>query len=199
MDLLSQWFDSLLDLPNETLAAALAGLSFLLFAGLAVSWFRAVQARRAARKTGNVIAFKKRQRHRTGKAQIRVPGWSRQLAPVSLIALAGVFVLWFGFEGDRSVIGSSSLRGFVTHVRDGDTIEVANVPVRIANLDCAEMFTAEGRVARERMAQLVRGQQLACDLEGRMSYDREVGTCALISSGEDIGETLIREGICGRW
>ncbi|TNC66421.1 thermonuclease family protein [Rubellimicrobium roseum] len=92
---------------------------------------------------------------------------------------------------------ANSLQGRVTHVRDGDTLEVAGVPVRIANLDCAELGTTEGESARLFLQDLVRGQTLACDLEGRRSYDREVGTCAL--AGEDLGEILIGEGVCARW
>ena len=91
------------------------------------------------------------------------------------------------------------LRGAVTHVRDGDTIEVGDVAVRIANLDCAERGTAEGQAASRRMAELVAGEAVACALEGRRSYDREVGTCALGQTGADLGETLIAEGVCGRW
>ena len=87
----------------------------------------------------------------------------------------------------------------MTHVRDGDTIEVANTPVRIANLDCAERGDADGPRATARMSELVARQEVVCDLEGRMSYDREVGTCALALSGEDLGEILIREGVCERW
>ena len=41
------------------------------------------------------------------------------------------------------------------------------------------------------MRELVARQEVVCDLEGLMSYDREVGTCALASSGEDLGEILI--------
>ncbi|MBP1806971.1 thermonuclease family protein [Rubellimicrobium aerolatum] len=92
---------------------------------------------------------------------------------------------------------ADTLQGRVTHVRDGDTLEVAGVPVRIANLDCAELGTTEGESARLFLADLVDGQTLACDLEGRRSYDREVGTCAI--AGEDLGEILIGEGVCGRW
>lgn len=200
MDLLSNWFHSPLDLPRETLATALAVVSLLLFAGLVGSWFRARQDRRAAKTRENVLVFEKRrrQRHPLRKPAASRLRWAR-LAPVGLIALAAGLALWFEFEGDRSPGGGSALRGSVTHVRDGDTIEVSSVPVRIANLDCAEMSTAKGRNARERMVQIVRGQQVACVLEGRMSYDREVGTCALAFSGEDVGEILIREGVCGRW
>ncbi len=91
------------------------------------------------------------------------------------------------------------LEGVVTHVRDGDTVELGDVAVRIANLDCAERDTAEGQAASVRMRELVAGREVTCELEGRRSYDREVGTCALASSGEDLGETLIAEGTCERW
>lgn len=86
----------------------------------------------------------------------------------------------------------------VTRVRDGDTIVVGLIPIRIANLDCAERGSTAGDAATRRITELVRGQQLVCTLEGRRSWDREVGVCAL-SDGRDIGEVLIAEGYCGRW
>ena len=39
------------------------------------------------------------------------------------------------------------LTGKVTHVRDGDTIEVNNVPIRLAALDCPERGTRDGDYA----------------------------------------------------
>ncbi len=101
-------------------------------------------------------------------------------------------------EGPEAEAGGR-LAGAVTQVRDGDTVEVGDVVVRIANLDCAERDTAEGRTASARMRELVAGQEVVCELEGRRSYDREVGTCALVSSGEDLGEVLIAKGTCERW
>lgn len=86
----------------------------------------------------------------------------------------------------------------VTRIRDGDTIVVGLIPVRIANLDCAERGSAAGDEATRRITELVSGQQLVCTLEGRRSWDREVGVCAL-PGGEDIGEVLIAEGYCDRW
>ncbi|MBJ6372741.1 thermonuclease family protein [Sedimentitalea arenosa] len=65
-----------------------------------------------------------------------------------------------------------SLSGRVSHVRDGDTIEVAGTPIRIAALDCAEKGTAQGNAATRRMRQLVSGERLDCSLTGRRSYDR---------------------------
>ena len=91
------------------------------------------------------------------------------------------------------------LTGAVNHVRDGDTVELGSVAVRIANLDCAERATVKGQADSARMRELAAGQEVACELEGRRSYDREVASCALASSGEDLGEVLIAEGACGRW
>ncbi len=91
------------------------------------------------------------------------------------------------------------LEGAVTHVGNGDTGELGRVAVRIANLDCAERDTTEGQAASALMRELVSGEEVACQLEERRSYDREVGTCALARTGEDLGEVLIAEGGCGRW
>ncbi len=91
-----------------------------------------------------------------------------------------------------------ALTGAVTHVRDGDTVEVAGVPVRIANLDCAERGTSDGRRATDRMRSLSERGALTCRLSGRRSHDRAVGTCRL-ADGRDIGAVLISEGLCRRW
>ena len=110
--------------------------------------------------------------------------------------LTGALRGWGQPEAARK--GRPDLAGPVTHVRDADTIEVAGFPVRIANLDCAERGTAAGDRATERMRQLVRLGPFSCHLEGRQSYDREVGTCEL-ADGRDVGEILIHERQCGRW
>ena len=83
------------------------------------------------------------------------------------------------------------LVGMVTHVRDGDTVEVRGVPVQIANLDCAERGTSAGDRATALMRQLAAGASATCTLEGRRSYDREVGVCNIPGVG-DVGEAKIR-------
>ena len=70
------------------------------------------------------------------------------------------------------VLAPEKIVGPVTHVRDGDTIEVRGQAIRFGSLDCAELGTAEGRSAKSAMQRLVRGQSLACHLNGRRSYDR---------------------------
>ena len=97
-----------------------------------------------------------------------------------------------------SAARGAQLIDVVTRVRDGDTIVVGLIPIRVANLDCAETGTAAGERATRRMSELVRNQQLTCLLEGRRSWDREVGICSL-PGDRDIGDILIEERLCRRW
>ena len=86
----------------------------------------------------------------------------------------------------------------VTSIPDGDTIVVGSIPIRIANLDCAEAGTPAGDAATRFARELSRGEMMTCRLEGRRSHNREVGICSL-SDGRDFGEVLIAEGYCQRW
>ena len=94
--------------------------------------------------------------------------------------------------------GTQEIAGPVSHVRDGDTIEVAGVPIRFGSLDCPERFTAAGRMATQRMKTLVSGQRLTCQLNGRTSYDRKIGSCTL-PDGRDLAAAMIRSGLCTRY
>jgi len=108
---------------------------------------------------------------------------------------------WKGRHGTRETSAASpgsQLIDSVTRVRDGDTIVVGLIPIRIANLDCAERGSASGDRATQKITRIVKGVQLQCSLEGRRSYDREVGVCRL-PDGRDIGEILIAGGYCARW
>lgn len=90
------------------------------------------------------------------------------------------------------------IEGPVSHIRDGDTIEVAGTPVRFGSLDCAERGTVRGDAATGRMRDLVAAQSLSCALNGRTSYDRSIGRCTL-PDGRDVAAQMIREGLCGRY
>ena len=68
----------------------------------------------------------------------------------------------------------SILSGTVTHVRDGDTIEVNGIAVRLSALDCPENDTQEGSKAT-RIAKQFQGSKAQCELTGAKSYDRLVG------------------------
>ncbi|WP_380058980.1 thermonuclease family protein (plasmid) [Falsihalocynthiibacter sp. SS001] len=97
-----------------------------------------------------------------------------------------------------AVLPGAQLVDTVTRIRDGDTIVVGLVPIRIANLDCAERGSNTGDRATRQITEIVKDVQLRCTLEGRRSYDREVGVCSL-SDGRDVGELLITGGYCQRW
>lgn len=99
------------------------------------------------------------------------------------------------------VVGATSLRtieGRVSHVRDGDTIEVEGVPIRFGSLDCAERDTQEGQRATARMRSLTSGETLTCHLNGRSSYDRKIGSCRL-TNGRDLAAVMMAEGHCHRF
>ena len=85
------------------------------------------------------------------------------------------------------------LEGRVTHVRDVDTIEVRNVPVRLNGVDGPELDERGGRAAKRWMQKLVLHKQVKCWLNGDKTYDRWVGTC-YTPSDEDIGALAIGAG-----
>ena len=78
-----------------------------------------------------------------------------------------------------ALAGGSTVEGTVTHVRDGDTIEIGETAVRLSGLHAPEMDEHGGREARAFMVELVAGKRVQCQLEGRRSYDREIGDCFL--------------------
>lgn len=82
-------------------------------------------------------------------------------------------------------------------MRDGDTIEVSERPIRLSGVTCDERGTRLGERASSVMRELVAWQTLTCELTGERSYDRSVGRCRL-PDGRDIGATLIARGVCGR-
>ena len=99
---------------------------------------------------------------------------------------------------DSRTRSPNALTGRVTHVRDGDTIVVGNIPIRFTNLDCAELGTAAGERAKDRMQELAGSKTVTCELTGRKSYDRMIGECDL-SDGRNLSAVMIEEGYCGRW
>jgi endonuclease YncB( thermonuclease family) len=81
------------------------------------------------------------------------------------------------------------LTGTVTHVRDGDTIEVGEVPIRLNGVSAPELDEPLGAESKKFMLDLVRGQPVRCELNGQKTYDRFVGTCYL--RDKDIGVSVI--------
>jgi endonuclease YncB( thermonuclease family) len=91
---------------------------------------------------------------------------------------------------------SKILSGIITNVRDGDTIEVNGVPIRLAALDCPEMDTQPGRYAAKKAKEFA-GLEAFCELTGAKTYDRLVGYCKI--NGLDFGEMMMRDTDCKVW
>lgn len=88
---------------------------------------------------------------------------------------------------------AETLIGHVTKVRDGDTIEVNAVPIRLQGVAAPELKEKWGRASKEAMQRLVAGKRLRRDLSGEKTHDRPVGVCYL-DDGTDIGAAIIAEG-----
>lgn len=91
-------------------------------------------------------------------------------------------------------VQAAELTGIVSHVRDGDTIEVENIPIRLNGVSAPERnepLHTEGKVF---MRGLVEGKPVKCFLNGERTHDRLVGICALLD-GREIGQVIISEGL----
>ena len=95
-----------------------------------------------------------------------------------------------------SVMGSefstSRIEGRVTYIRDTDTIFVAGIPIRINGLDAVERDTAGFEQAKLFAQRLVHGKIIKCELNGKRTHDRLVGTCYV--DGEDYAAVVIANG-----
>ena len=78
-------------------------------------------------------------------------------------------------------------------MRDGDTIKVGKVPIRLNCVSAPELDEPLGNAAKKIMVDLVDGKGLRCEMTGAKTYDRLVGTCYL--DGRDVGEAVITAGL----
>ena len=88
---------------------------------------------------------------------------------------------------------ATSVVGTVTKVRDGDTLEVGPIAIRLMGVSAPELGEPLGRIAREFMLGLVFAKPIRCELNGEKSYDRFVAICFF--RGKDIGASLISAGL----
>ena len=103
-----------------------------------------------------------------------------------------ICVVWTPFSHAQA-----TLEGPVTKVRDGDTIEVGQIPIRFQGLNCDELNTKKGQDVSDMLKATLIGEQVVCQLNGQSSYDRLIGRCMAVDVG-DIAKYLIEQGYCGR-
>jgi endonuclease YncB( thermonuclease family) len=106
-------------------------------------------------------------------------------------------LLLFGVFWPITLFAQAELTGQITHVRDGDTIEVGDIAIRLNGLTCDERGTDLGDRATAYLRFQVLGKTATCTLNGERTYDRLVGRCATEDLG-DIGVHLITQQLCGR-
>ena len=113
----------------------------------------------------------------------------RTLLVTRMLAVALVLILSPGLgEADET-----TLIGKVTFVRDGDTIEIGPIAIRLNGISAPEQRQPYGPEATAFMGWLVMEKEVTCQLNGERNRDRLIGICYL--DGADIGETIIREGL----
>ncbi|MCP4327258.1 MAG: thermonuclease family protein [Alphaproteobacteria bacterium] len=107
-------------------------------------------------------------------------------------ALIGILI-WNNYGSEGFLWDTDVITGTVTHVRDGDTIEVDGVPIRFEGVAAPELKERYGRESKYFMVDLVSGKEVRCELTGERSYDRYIGNC--FPDGEDIGALTIAAGL----
>jgi len=151
-----------------------------------------------SRELGDNIIPLRRPRKRSGhrerrkRATLQFPTYASGLGV--LLFVISISVLWSEI---RFFVFPGTLEGRVTHVRDGDTVEVDGTAVRLSGINCDELGTSLGERAKSVTSNLVSGRELICRLNGEKTYDRVVGRCEM-ADGRDLGRVLIERGVCGR-
>jgi endonuclease YncB( thermonuclease family) len=141
--------------------------------------------RRPQKKSARRSNWPRRRRRR------RVPYWLKKLIVGAAIVLA-----LLGYQAWDRYSTAETFEAKVTHVRDGDTIEVGGYAIRLNGLNCDELGSPLGEKAKREMQNLVSGKVLQCNLDGGTTYDRESGRCYL--DGRDIAISMIENRSCGR-
>ena len=108
------------------------------------------------------------------------------MAPRLLLALALAL-------GALPALATAELLGVVTHVRDGDTIEVEGLAVRLQGLHAPELGEPLGEESKAAMVSLALGKDARCELTGEVNGDRVIGVCYV--GGKDLAAELVKLGL----
>ena len=118
-----------------------------------------------------------------------------RLQPIFILSLfiSVILNLLISFSFARKIKAEPViLNGDVTRVRDGDTLEIGHIAVRLAGISAPESNQRLGPEATQFVKRLILGKTIRCELNGRKSYDRMIGTC--YSKDIDLAEIIISAG-----
>lgn len=88
------------------------------------------------------------------------------------------------------------LAGEVGRIWEGDTLLVGETAIQLSALDCATTRTVFGQLAAQKAHDLVDGQTLSCQLQGRRVGNLEIADCTM-PDGQDLGQAMLTAGVCG--
>jgi micrococcal nuclease len=88
---------------------------------------------------------------------------------------------------------TGTLTAVVTFVRDGDTIEVGGMAIRLNGLAAPESGEPGGDEATAAMKELVLDREVRYELDGERTHDRCVAVCYM--DGADIAAVLVSQGL----
>lgn len=141
-----------------------------------------------------VVSFQPRPLHRRLRSA-RKTAQPVYYLRVILAATCGLFGLTV-FLGQGT---TDMLTGNVTHVRDGDTIEIGPTIIRLAGLNCPELGAFGGSGAKSEMQRLTANKRLVCTAKGLDRYDRQLASCTISGASETLSDHMIKTGYCATW
>lgn len=110
------------------------------------------------------------------------------------------FSLAAGCLSDSVALADDTLRG-KANIVDGDTIEIAGIPVRLEGIDAPEQRQsctgdsgpiACGTLATKALARMIGAAPVTCVLLGKDRYDRLLGECR--TENKRLNEAMVRGG-----
>lgn len=112
---------------------------------------------------------------------------------VRFVDLLKLSLIIFSVGSNHGAAAEGVITGLVSHVRDIDTLEIDETPIRLDGLDGPELSEPRGQEAKAWLIALLSDVELSCTLSGERTYDRYVGTCYL-PDGRDLSAVIIQNG-----
>lgn len=111
-------------------------------------------------------------------------------------AILGALLVSMGLPA----LAEDTLRG-TANIVDGDTIEIAGIPIRLHGIDAPEQLqncTGDGhqitcgKLATKALARMIGTATVTCVLLGQDKYDRLLGECS--ADGQSLNARMVRDG-----
>lgn len=107
--------------------------------------------------------------------------------------VAGLVLIWVLAAQAQLRCPVATIQGEVANVRDGDTVEIGGMAIRLHGIAAPELEEPGGDDATEAMRAMALGRELRCELNGERSQERCVAVCYL--HDVDIAEMTVLAGL----